>query len=84
MAPDMNAVYEAGMELVNKCKWISVEDRLPETGVDVIVSVRYANSDNVHIDFLVYNGTGEEDIEWGSYASSCVTHWMYFPEPPKG
>lgn len=54
--------------------WISVEERLPKPGVDVLAAYR-----NRHI----YMGTVgddwlEEDIEDG-----YVTHWMPLPEPPE-
>lgn len=55
-------------------EWISVEERLPEPGVDVLAAYR-----NRHI----YMGTVgddwlEEDIEDG-----YVTHWMPLPESPE-
>lgn len=54
--------------------WISVEERLPEPGVDVFAAYR-----NRHITM----GTAgddwlEEDIEDGN-----ITHWMPLPEPPE-
>lgn len=54
--------------------WISVEDRLPELGVDVLAAYRdrHINMGTVGDDWL------EEDIEDG-----YITHWMPLPEPPK-
>lgn len=54
--------------------WISVEDRLPEPGVDVLAAYRdrHINMGTVGDDWL------EEDIEDGN-----ITHWMPLPEPPK-
>lgn len=55
--------------------WISVEDRLPEPGVDVLV---------VYPDKHINMGTAgsddwlEEDFEDGN-----ITHWVPLPEPPK-
>lgn len=54
--------------------WISVEDRLPEPGVDVLAAYRdrHINMGTAGDDWL------EEDIEDGD-----ITHWMPLPEPPK-
>lgn len=54
--------------------WISVEDRLPEPGVDVLAAYRdrHINMGTAGDDWL------EEDIEDG-----YITHWMPLPEPPK-
>ena len=61
---------EAAVEL----KWISVEERLPEPGVDVLAAYRdrHINMGTVGDDWL------EEDIEDG-----YITHWMPLPEPPE-
>lgn len=54
--------------------WISVEERLPEPGVDVFAAYRnrYITMGTAGDDWL------EEDIEDGN-----ITHWMPLPEPPK-
>lgn len=54
--------------------WISVEDRLPEPGVDVLAAYRdrHINMGTAGDDWL------EEDIEDG-----YITHWMPLPEPPR-
>lgn len=62
-------------------KWISVKERLPEDGVDVII----------HTDFRGgYVGCGYYRIvrdAWftsqGILLASNVLHWMSLPEPPK-
>lgn len=53
--------------------WISVEERLPEPGVDVFAAYRnrYITMGTAGDDWL------EEDIEDGN-----ITHWMPLPEPP--
>lgn len=55
-------------------EWISVEDRLPEPGVDVLAAYRdrHINMGTAGDDWL------EEDIEDG-----YITHWMPLPEPPR-
>ena len=64
--------------------WISVEDRLPGELQDVLVNVRYANSNNIHLDYLIFKSNENSEPEWETYAHSCVTHWMPLPEPPTG
>ena len=59
-------------------EWISVEDRLPDTGVEVMTLMR-----GVHM--LAWR---TKDTEWindndESEGINCVTHWMPLPEPPK-
>lgn len=70
-------------------KWISVEDRLPEDDVDVIV---YAVSNNggytIAVTFHTHTLYGLNIEGWASpwqYFTShyTITHWMPMPEPPK-
>ena len=61
-------------------EWISVKDRLPESGKEsVLIALRW----------------GEVDIGWcedgrwrsefvSEYEDGEVTHWMPIPQPPKG
>ena len=52
-------------------EWISVEDRLPDIGIEVLV---YSEDDGICVDY--YDGD--------SFGYYDVTHWMPLPEPPKG
>jgi hypothetical protein len=56
--------------------WISVKDRMPEEGVDVLV---YLNRKGVDVDFV--------DRESGNFFfyhdEGEVTHWQLLPEPPE-
>lgn len=76
-------------------KWISVKDRLPEDGEDVLVyyaddfhiTVGYFESNNVRYyiesdgsKFCTYDGW-ETEIPWAP--KGRVTHWMPLPEAPK-
>lgn len=54
--------------------WISVEDRLPEPGVDVFAAYR-----NRHITM----GTAGDDWLEEDFEDGNITHWMPLPEPPK-
>lgn len=57
-------------------KWISVEDKLPEPYVDVLVF----DGCDVDKDFLgiCHHTCTEYFVNSGDY----VTHWMYMPEHP--
>ena len=61
-------------------KWISVDDRLPESGKEgVLIALRWG---------MVDIGWYEEG-QWSSefvneYEDGEVTHWMPLPQPPKG
>ena len=52
-------------------EWISVTERLPDVGKNVLV---YSEFDGVSVD---YHG-GD------SFGYALVTHWMPLPQPPKG
>jgi hypothetical protein len=86
-----NGVIISKMETVatDNNKWISVKDRLPEDGENVLVY----NDDNSE-DFIPYfTGYFHGGMWYSSYAlyeeenflevPSIVTHWMPLPEPPK-
>jgi hypothetical protein len=51
-------------------KWISVEDALPEFGVEVLAYYGGTCCVTIH--------TGEEWDEWGG-----ITHWMDLPNDPE-
>ena len=51
-------------------RWIPVEERLPDIGIEVLV---YSEDDGVCVDY--YGGD--------SFGYYDVTHWMPLPEPPK-
>ncbi len=60
-------------------EWISVEDRLPEIGVEVIVCDNYGD---VYTDCLTKMNTA-----WAKHSRYIIdlhyTHWMPLPKPPK-
>ena len=75
-------------------EWISVEERLPEIGLDVLAYCKAQNAD--FSDFIdvaarkMYKPTpwSDEEPVWGTIfipfgAAFEVTHWMPLPEPPK-
>ena len=67
---------------LEKTKWISVNERLPEEKVDCIVHYKHAYCDNDGywaIGICFYDG---EKFQFNQ--AYKVTHWMPLPEPPKG
>jgi len=61
-----------------KPKWISVEEGLPESYVNVLV---YYDDDGLYrVDTMIHNGK-KWIYQWTN--KFTVTHWMPLPEPPK-
>jgi hypothetical protein len=61
-------------------RWISVEDRLPEDGKDVLIFVRTMPG-WLHMDVDWRDGNSWHDnteTDWNK-----ITHWMPLPEAPK-
>ena len=67
---------------LEKTKWISVDDRLPEEKVNCIVHYKHSYCDNDDywaIGICFYDGEKfQMDLLYK------VTHWQYLPQPPKG
>lgn len=57
-------------------KWIPVSERLPESGIYVLVCYLQNGKKYVDFDFIHKNG------EWW-HSPRMVTHWQPIPEPPK-
>ena len=67
---------------LEKTKWISVNERLPEEKVNCIVHYKHAYCDNDGywaIGMCFYDGE-----KFQLNPAYKVTHWMPLPEPPKG
>ncbi len=61
-------------------QWISVKERLPEKGVDVLTVSKNEHESYYMVDSFV-------DGDWflqGVGKITQVTHWMPLPEPPEG
>ena len=56
-------------------EWVSVKDRMPEEGVDVLV---YLNRKSADVDFV-----DRESGNFFYYDEGEVTHWRPLPEPPE-
>lgn len=59
-------------------QWISVEERLPEPGAEVLTYAKMPDVSWADISVAVYN----PEIYQPGW--KLVTHWMPLPEPPKG
>ena len=57
-------------------EWISVKDRLPEMGQEVLMFNGYG----MHV---AYHDKAEKEWRWNILRFYAVTHWMPLPEPPK-
>lgn len=72
-------------------RWISVEERLPETRVALLgqrskkVIVAFHYDDGTHGTDTAHMSNEKWVFEDGIYVvKRTVTHWMPLPEPPKG
>ena len=59
-------------------EWIRVEDKLPEKGVDVLLT----NGIDVYFGFIGFDVEPVWTNRYGEWYR-FVTHWMPLPEPPK-
>lgn len=61
--------------------WISVKDRLPPTGVPILIYVY--NIEEMTVVSLDHDGLGfSNDDEWFNIKN--IHHWRHLPKPPKG
>ena len=73
---------------MNKVKWISTKDRLPEEGTYVLINIRTYISDFLEITFVVAyldNGWWREswfDRQITRETDENITYWAELPEPP--
>jgi len=68
-------------------KWISVKDRLPKDGEDVLVSYKHGRGDMRIAMSAYHHGKSNNYFDEGcccNWFDSCkVLYWMPLPEPPK-
>jgi hypothetical protein len=74
---------------VNYSRWISVKERLPEEGLEVLVYGKILNDISKALGVRArFRGDQEWKYTWESedihvYNQDDVTHWKPLPEPPK-
>ena len=78
IADDLKKAYEEGYAngLKDKQEWISVDERLPEPGKDVMTYDGFF----MGVDFIYNDGT------WSKQQRRIIrpiTHWMPLPDAPK-
>lgn len=62
-------------------RWVSVEDRLPDTHKRALVAADFSGIADV--DVAIYCGDGMWESMSGLYPKFSITHWMPLPEPPE-
>ena len=73
---EAKVLYEAGYR---KQEWISVEERLPEVGEDVLLYSKEDDKIDIGHYSIMFRRFFLRKFEDGN-----VTHWMPLPKPPKG
>lgn len=79
----LDDLRQAADEL-EKRRWVSVEERLPEPGKKVFAF--WQRGIETYVDFAYYmDGSMGEQWRYQNWVvpPDIITHWMVFPEPPK-
>jgi hypothetical protein len=72
------------LPLTHQSEWISVEDRLPDKGQEVLAYRGDFNGDMMNTYTYLGRKNWEDDYGYrGSTVHEGITHWMPLPEPPK-
>lgn len=80
--------YEAGLH-ASQPHWISVKDRLPEEGLEVLIFGKILNDFSKVLGVRArFQGDQSWKYTWESedihiYTQDDVTHWMPLPKPPE-
>lgn len=65
---------------IKRIHWVSVKERLPSDGINVLVF----DPEKGHSVSHIVRGTGRpDDYIWSHNPFGNATHWMPLPEPPK-
>jgi hypothetical protein len=79
----IRSVIEKAKSLSQESDWVSVEDRLPEDSVDVLMCYWVGTVPIIYTGYIAgdYNAWhfGEEGENVGT---TIITHWMPLPIPP--
>lgn len=65
-------------------KWISVTERLPLYGQDVLAVRTYGDGEKCQEVLMAHIAVRDEETGRKWWNTTNITHWMSFPEPPKG
>lgn len=63
-------------------EWISVEDRLPEDRIDVLVCMNGGKEVAV-ITGVAFIGDNGNWFDYHNFQLRSITHWQPLPEPPE-
>ena len=80
MQDGFNELLVACNTSMNRLRWISVEDKLPEEG-ELVYAIREGN-----VEPGIYKFMAKDQWEWAPRFIACIddiTHWMPLPKPPK-
>lgn len=67
---------------INPYEWISVEDRLPKKGEEVLI-YRGHHSGLMNVCTYIGDNDWEDDYGyWSRTEDEGITHWMHLPAPP--
>lgn len=62
------------------CEWISVEDRLPESGKEIFIAVNGITVEG----YKYYTDAGcFMSVDGDKFYPFEISHWMPLPEPPE-
>lgn len=62
-------------------QWISVEERLPDEGVTILVTTNFGDIYTCRLPVIIAKNSKEESPE---YKRERFTHWMPLPPAPEG
>lgn len=77
----VNACINAMHEFASQSRWISCEERLPESGQCVLI---YSEDGGVAEGCYVASENHYDQFRWScTYHQNDVSHWQPLPQPPK-
>lgn len=69
-------------KIMNRQKWISVTERLPLDGQDVLAVRTYGDGEKCQEVLMAHIVIGNEETGKKWWNATNITHWMPLPEPP--
>lgn len=68
---------------ISKSKWVSVKERLPLYGQDVLAVRTYGDGEKCQEVLMAHIAVWNEETGKKWWNATNITHWMPLPEPPK-